>query len=80
MDFILQNIWLVLLALFSGFMLIWPSIGGRLSGVKQVSPQEAVMLFNHEDALVLDVREESEWRDGHIPRPSTSRCASSRTG
>lgn len=68
MDFILQNIWLVLLALFSGFMLIWPSIGGRLSGVKQIGPQEAVRLFNHEDALVLDVREDSEWRDGHIPK------------
>jgi rhodanese-related sulfurtransferase len=24
------------------------------------------MLFNHEDALVLDVREKSEWADGHI--------------
>ena len=68
MDFILQNIWLVLLALFSGFLLIWPSIGRRLSGVKQVGPQEAVMLFNREDALVLDVREDSEWRDGHIPK------------
>ncbi len=68
MDFILQNIWLVLLAVLSGFMLIWPSIGGRLSGVKQVGPQEAVRLFNHEDALVLDVREDSEYRDGHIPK------------
>jgi len=68
MDFILQNIWLVLLAVLSGLMLIWPSIGGRLSGVKQVGPQEAVMLFNHEDALVLDVREDSEYRDGHIPK------------
>ncbi len=68
MDFILQNIWLVLLALVSGFMLIWPSIGGRLSGVKQIGPQEAVILFNHEDALVLDVREDSEYRDGRIPK------------
>jgi rhodanese-related sulfurtransferase len=25
-----------------------------------------VLLFNHEDALVLDVREQSEWADGHI--------------
>lgn len=68
MDFIWQNIWLVLLALFSGFMLIWPSISGRFSGIRQVGPQEAVRLFNHEDALVLDVREDSEWRDGHIPK------------
>jgi rhodanese-related sulfurtransferase len=41
---------------------------GRISGVKQVSPQEAVLLFNHEDAMVLDVREQSEWLDGHISK------------
>jgi len=68
MDFILQNIWLVLLALLSGFMLFGGSLGGRLSGVRQVTPQEAVMLFNHEDALVLDVRENSEFNDGHIAK------------
>lgn len=68
MDFLLQNIWLVLLALLSGFMLIWPSVSGRLSGIKHVGPQEAVMLFNHEDAIVLDVREDSEYKDGRIPK------------
>ncbi len=68
MDFILQNIWLILLALLSGAMLVWPSLSARLSGIKQVGPQEAVMLFNHQDALVLDVREASEYRDGHIPK------------
>ena len=71
MDFVLQgqNLWLILLAAFSGFMLLG---GGdllrHLSGIKQVGPQEAVMLFNHEDALVLDVREPSEWADGHIAK------------
>lgn len=68
MDFILQNIWLVLLALVSGLTLIWPSVSGRISGIKQVGPQEAVMLLNHEDALILDVREDSEYRDGRIPK------------
>jgi rhodanese-related sulfurtransferase len=66
MDFALQNIWLILLAVVSGFMLFGGGLFGRLSGIKQVSPQQAVMLFNHEDALVLDVREKSEWADGHI--------------
>lgn len=66
MDFIQQNIWLVLLAAMSGFMLIGAPLFGRLSGVKRVAPQEAVMLMNHEDALVLDVRENSEFADGHI--------------
>ncbi|MEW5787379.1 MAG: rhodanese-like domain-containing protein [Pseudomonadota bacterium] len=67
MDFVTQNIWLILLAAFSGFMLMGGfSLLGRLSGVKQIGPQEAVLLFNHDEALVLDVREQSEWADGHI--------------
>jgi rhodanese-related sulfurtransferase len=67
MDFAQQNIWLILLTLVSGYMLIGGGLMGRLSGVKQVGPQEAVMLFNH-DALMLDVRENSEYTDGHIPK------------
>ncbi|MBM4189184.1 MAG: rhodanese-like domain-containing protein [Betaproteobacteria bacterium] len=68
MDFVTQNIWLVLLALLSGLMLVLPAITGKLSGILQISPQEAVRLFNHEDALILDVREASEYRDGHVPK------------
>lgn len=66
MDFVFQNIWLILLAVISGYMLFGGGLLGGLSGVKQIGPQEAVMLFNHEDALMLDVREPSEWSDGHI--------------
>jgi len=68
MDFALQNIWLILLATVSGFMLFGGGLFSRISGIKQVAPQEAVMLFNHQDALVLDVREQSEWSDGHISK------------
>ena len=60
MDFALQNIWLILLAGVSGFMLLGGGLLGKLSGIKQIGPQEAVMLFNHEDALLIDVREASE--------------------
>ena len=68
MDFIIQNIWWVLLAIFSGSMLLGGGLFGRLSGIKQVDPQGAVMLFNHEDALLLDVRADSEFADGRIPK------------
>lgn len=68
MDFVVQNIWLILLTALSGFMLVGGGLMGRLSGIKQVGPQEAVMLFNHQDALVLDVREQSEFKDGHITK------------
>lgn len=68
MEFIQQNIWTVLLAVMSGVMLLMPSFRGRISGVKQVGPQEAVALINRQDALILDVREQSEFADGHIAK------------
>ena len=68
MDFVTQNIWLIILALSSGLMLVLPSLTGKLSGVLQVSPQEVVRLFNHEDAIIVDVRETSEYRDGRVPK------------
>ena len=66
MQFIWDNILVFLVACFSGAMLVWPLVGGRLSGVKQVGIAEALQLINHKNALVLDVREESEFKTGHI--------------
>ncbi|MFA6445453.1 MAG: rhodanese-like domain-containing protein [Sterolibacterium sp.] len=60
-----NNLMYVMLAVTSGAMLIWQTInsGGR----NQVSPMQATLLLNREDALVIDVREASEWSAGHIP-------------
>lgn len=66
MTFIQHNIWLVILALFSGIMLILPSLRGKISGAGEVDPVGAVQLINHDNALVLDVREASEFNSGHI--------------
>ncbi len=52
-------------ALVSG-LLIWNLLGEQLTGVKPLMPQEAISLINHENALVLDVREENEYTQGHI--------------
>ncbi len=67
MQFVQSNIWLVTLAVVSGFMLLWPTLGRLLSGVKEVGAVEATQLINHRDALVLDVREDKEYSAGHIP-------------
>lgn len=37
-----------------------------LSGVKNVKPQEAVRLINDDNTVVLDVRLENEFNNGHI--------------
>lgn len=66
MQFIQNNIWLVLIAVSSGMMLLWSFVGNRLRGVKEVDNAGAMQLINHKNALVLDVREETEFKTGHI--------------
>jgi rhodanese-related sulfurtransferase len=65
-DFILENVLLVGLAVVSGLMLVWPALS-RMSGTSSnLGPADAVLLINRENALVLDVREDAEYADGHI--------------
>ncbi len=63
-EFIQQNMMWVGLALVSGLMLIWPMLTG--GGKDELTPAAATMMMNRQDAVVLDVREASEWNAGHI--------------
>ncbi len=47
-------------------LIIFTEIRRFTLGFKSVSPTEAVQLINHEDTLVLDVREDGEVRQGTI--------------
>ena len=67
LQFVQNNIWLVLLVVASGAMLVWPMISGRIQGGSEVGTLEAVQLINRRDALVLDVRDGSDFAAGHIP-------------
>jgi rhodanese-related sulfurtransferase len=42
---------------------LWQSLGG---GSKRLSPMDATQLINREDAVVLDVRSDGEFSQGHI--------------
>ena len=66
MQYLQNNIWMVMIAVTSGLMLLWSFFGNRIRGVKEVSSAEAIELINHKNALVLDVREDSEYKNGHI--------------
>ena len=66
MEFIHNNILLVIAAAASGTMLLWSFLGSRVSGISEIGTLEATRLMN-EDALMLDVREDNEWAVGHIP-------------
>lgn len=47
-------------------MLVWTFVQGAGRGLKRLSPADATRLINHEDAVVLDVRSDGEFGQGHI--------------
>lgn len=47
-------------------MLAYNFLGSSLRGYKPVSPSQAIQMINHDNAVVLDVREEGEYQNGHI--------------
>ncbi|MGB8434427.1 MAG: rhodanese-like domain-containing protein [Burkholderiales bacterium] len=65
MKFVMDNIYLVVVALVSGSMLAWPLLR-RGSGGHRVSASDAVQLINRHDALVIDIREPNEYAVAHI--------------
>jgi len=65
-QYLQNNIMLVTLAITSGLMLLWSIFGSRIRGINEVNSVEALQLINHKNALILDVREESEYKSGHI--------------
>jgi len=65
-QFITSNILPITISILSGAMLLWSIFGNRIRGIKEVDCNAALQLINHKNALVLDVREESEYKLGHI--------------
>jgi rhodanese-related sulfurtransferase len=64
-EFVRNNILLILVALVSGAMLLWPFVR-RAGGGPWVSAQQATNMINREDALIVDVRDPGEYGAGHI--------------
>jgi rhodanese-related sulfurtransferase len=60
--------WLLFVALLVILgLLIGSEIMRMMRGVKSISPVQALQLINHEDALVVDIRDSGEYKSGHIP-------------
>jgi rhodanese-related sulfurtransferase len=62
--FFIDNWYLLVVALASGSMLLWPSVRG--AGAGSLSPAQAVQLINREKAVVIDVCEADEFSAGHV--------------
>ena len=66
-SFVTHN-WMLIIALVVILvMLFFNLFGSRLRGYHPVGPADTVNLINHENAIVLDVRENKEYQGGHIP-------------
>ena len=65
MEFILKNWALVLIAVLSGGMLLWPTLRKGTGGA-WVNTLQATQLMNRQDALVVDLRPAPEFAKGHI--------------
>ncbi|MGB8516682.1 MAG: rhodanese-like domain-containing protein [Gallionella sp.] len=66
MQFVTSNFLPISIAVLSGIMLLWSMFGNRFRGVNDVDVAAALQLINHKDAFVLDVREPSEYNNGHL--------------
>ncbi len=63
----LVNHWVLTLAfVFILSMLMGDGLIRRLRGYKNVEPLEATRMINHDNAIVVDVREDKEFKEGHI--------------
>jgi rhodanese-related sulfurtransferase len=67
MAFIEKNYLLILALFVSGAMLLWPLIQRRFSPVKEIGNLNVTHLMNHQNAVLLDVREAGEFSGGKLP-------------
>lgn len=61
----LENLLFLITAIISGLMLLWPMV--TRGGIKEIDTREVVQLINYQNALILDVRDDSEFAEGHLP-------------
>ena len=47
-------------------MLVAGELRQRLSGVNEIGPGEATRMLNHDNAVIVDMREDKDYREGHI--------------
>lgn len=64
--FISSNVILVATIILVLFMLMNNLFGAKLRGYSAVTPSQSTLMINHDDAVVVDVREVNEYSDGHI--------------
>lgn len=65
-EFIANHLFLFMLLISILMLLAWNIFGSSLNGVPLIQPGEVTRLINQQDAVVLDIRKESQYQSGHI--------------
>lgn len=65
-EFIANHLFLFSLLAAILALLTWNLFGNAVSGIIDIAPMEATRMMNHEKAIVLDLRADDEFADGHI--------------
>jgi len=65
LDFSLNDYLLVFIIVTSGLLLLFPR--ALLGGIKIINVTDAVLLMNREACTIIDVRNEENFNEGHIP-------------
>lgn len=63
MKFLIDNIWLIGIALISGGALLWPNLQRRGA---RVSTLQATQMINQGKAVIVDVRDPAAYAAGHL--------------
>lgn len=66
MQFLIENIFLIAIALASGGMLLWPLVRNRASG-PSLSTLQVTQLINGRNATIVDIRTPEEFAKGSLP-------------
>jgi rhodanese-related sulfurtransferase len=64
LNFLIENWFLIVAAVASGGMLLWPRLVSGGQGAA-ISPAQAVQLVNREKGVLIDVSEPEEFAKGH---------------
>ena len=65
-DFLSANAMLSIAWVVIALVLMQTTIKAKFSNIKNISEQDAILLMNKHEAVVVDVRTRDEFRNGHI--------------
>jgi len=65
-EFVTNHTLLVMAFVAILVMLVGGEIQQRISGIREVGPADATRMLNHDNAIMVDMRDSKDYHEGHI--------------